>query len=280
MSKIKYNPQKENLSQEPPHDGTVFAIRDSMDAMLSRKYWEPTLKSFNKKLREIMTKRKCTKKDALIVILDYLAEVLEGSEPEVMKIIRKRKKNIKQARVSVAGNNFQALVAHCLMENVLAKNLSPIHIVLKPKRHPMIQKYATIKIGGESQKPDLDILVYQDKPSTPLIVCSCKTSLRERAGQTYKWKLLVDLATADPRHLKEHPECPINKYQIEYQSDRKIYVTMITADLYNEVSQPQQRGMFVFFDKSFVADKGRQKFPAHVQPMSKIISYLNSIYSD
>lgn len=280
MPKTIYKPQEEKLFQEPPYDGAVSAIRDSMEGMLSRKYWEPTLNSFNGQLREIMAKKGLTKKDALIVILDYLAEVLGDSEPEVMKIIKERKKDIKQTRVSVAGNNFQALVAHSLMENVLVKNLPPINVVLKPKKHPIIQKYATIKIGGETQKPDMDILIYQNKPNTPLVVCSCKTSLRERAGQTYKWKLLVDLATADPEHLKEHPECPINKYQIEYQSDRKIYVTMITADLYNEVEQPQQRGMFAFFDKSFVADKGRQKFPAHVQPMSKIIPYLKSIYKN
>lgn len=273
-----YKPLKEKLFQEPPYDGLVSVIRDSMEGMLSRKYWEPTLESFNRRVEKIMVENSTSRKEALIVILDYLAEVLEDSEPEVMKIIKERKKDIKQTRVSVAGNNFQALVAHSLMENVLVKNLPPINIMLKPKKHPIIQKYATIKIGGETQKPDMDILIYQNKPSTPLVVCSCKTSLRERAGQTYKWKLLVDLATADPEHLKEHPECPINKYQIEYQSDRKIYVTMITADLYNEVEQPQQRGMFAFFDKSFVADKGRQKFPAHIQPMSKIIPYLNSIY--
>lgn len=266
------------MFHEPSYNGTVSMIRDSMKSMLSRKYWEPTLGSFNRRVEKIVVENSTSRKDALIVILDYLAEVLEDSEPEVMKIIKERKKDIKQTRVSVAGNNFQALVAHSLMENVLVKNLPSINIVLKPKKHPIVQKYATIRIGGETQKPDMDILIYQNKPNTPLVVCSCKTSLRERAGQTYKWKLLVDLATADPEHLKEHPECPINKYQIEYQSDREIYVTMITADLYNEVEQPQQRGMFAFFDKSFVADKGRQKFPAHVQPMSKIIPYLNSIY--
>jgi len=279
LIKIEYAPQEEKLFHEPDYDHTKLVIRDSMKAMRSQRgYWEPTLSAFNNKLQEIIEKEGVTRKKALTIILDYLAEVLENSEPEVMKIIRARKKDVKQTRVSVAGNNFQALVAHSLMENVLVENLPPIHIVLKPKKHPVVQKYATIKIGNEVQKPDMDILIYQEKPETPLIICSCKTSLRERAGQTYRWKLLVDLATADPNHLKQHPECPINKYNIEYQSDRKIYVTMVTADLYNEIAQPQQRGMFAFFDKTFVADKGRREFPSHVQPMSEIIPYLNSIY--
>lgn len=280
MAKITYKIQKEKLFQEDDYDRSVLFIRDSMSSMLSRKYWKPTLDSFNKKLQEIIKKRKISKKKALIFILDYLAEVLENSEPEVMKIITKEKKDIKQTRVAVAGNNFQALVAHALMENVLMKNLPPLCIALKPKRHPIVTKYATIKIGGEIQKPDMDILIYQEKAGTPLIICSCKTSLRERAGQTYRWKLLVDLATANPKHLKQHPECPINKYRIKYQADRKIYVTMITADLYSEVTQPQQRGMFIFFDKAFVADRGKQRFPSYVQPMNKIIPYLNSIYKN
>ncbi|MBU0708282.1 hypothetical protein KJ596_00855 [Patescibacteria group bacterium] len=276
-----YQPQEEKIFHGVDYSHTELAIRDSMDSMLSQRgYWEPTLNAFNKKLQGIIDKKGVNKKNALVIILDYLAEVLGNSEPEVMKIILARKKDVKQTRVSVAGNNFQALVAHSLMENVLAKNLPPVHIALKPKNHPIVQKYATIKIGNEAQKPDMDILIYQEKPRTPLVICSCKTSLRERAGQTYRWKLLVDLATADPNHLKQHPECPINKYNIEYQSDRKIYMARVTADLYNEIAQPQQRGMFTFFDKAFVTNKSRQELPPNVQPMSKIISYLRSIYEN
>lgn len=278
MKKTTYKPQTERLFQESNYDSIGLVIRDSMNTMLSRGYWKPTLDAFNLKLKKIVKEKKTSKKRALVIILNYLADVLGDSEPEVMKIIKRRKKDIKQTRVSVAGNNFQALVAHSLMENVLVKNLPPINIALKPKNHPVVREYATIKIGGEVQKPDMDVLIYQEKSNTPLVICSCKTSLRERAGQTYRWKLLLDLATANPKHLKKYAECPINKYRIEYQSDRKIYVVMITADLYNEVAQPQQKGMFVFFDKAFVADRGKQKFPSHVQPMSKIIPYLNSIY--
>lgn len=276
MSK-NYPPHQEILFSVPPENSREL-VRDSMNSLLTRRYWKPTLDAFNKKLTEIKKEKNISGKEALVIILDHLAEVLENSEPVVMKIIKHGGKDVKQSRVSVAGNNFQALIAHSLLSNVLVGNLPNLKIVLKPKKHPVVEKYAVIKVAGETQKPDMDIMIYQDKSNTPLVVCSCKTSLRERAGQTYKWKLLVDLATADPKHLKNHPECPINKYQISYQNDRKIYVTMITADFYNEVSQPQQRGMFAFFDKTFVADKGRGQFPTYVQPMSKIIPYLNSIY--
>ena len=41
-----------------------------------------------------------------------------------------------------------------------------------------------------------------------------------------------------------------------------------------------KEGYSFFFDKAFVADKGRNEFPSHVEPMSKIIPYLNSLYQE
>lgn len=246
----------------------------------TRKYFKPTAKSFEAYLKMLQDKFAIGEKEALVQILNHLASVLENSTERVMVMIRKSKKDIKQARVSVAGNNFQALVAYALMRNIIVGNLPPIRVALKKKKHPLIEKYAVIKVGDETQKPDMDVLIYQDRPGTPLVICSCKTSLRERAGQTYKWKLLVDLATADPQHLKSNPECPINKYKIEYHTDRKIYVTLITADLYGETANPQQRGMLAFFDRSFVADRGKKDFYGNIKPMSDIIDYLNNIFRD
>lgn len=278
MAKV-YKLQQEMLIPAPPEDLNE-SVRDAMNSIFSRKYWKPTLQAFNNKLQELMKRGSFSEKKASVVILNYLAEILEDSEPAVMSLIKQSGKDIKQSRLSVAGNNFQALVAHSLLLNVLVGNIPKLEIVLKPKRHPIIEKYGVIKIAGEEQKPDMDVLIYQDKPNTPIIICSCKTSLRERAGQTYRWKLLMDLATTDSKHLKTNPDCPINKYKIEYRTDRKIFVVMVTADLYNEVDKPQQRGMFSFFDKAFVADKGKTSLPLHVEPMSQIISYLNSIYKD
>ena len=55
---------------------------------------------------------------------------------------------------------------------------------------------------------------------------------------------------------------------------------MITADFYNEIQQPQQRGIFGFFDKSFVARNKQQNLPQNVEPLSKIIDYINSVYKN
>ncbi|MFH1671677.1 MAG: BsaWI family type II restriction enzyme [Candidatus Portnoybacteria bacterium] len=267
-----YKIQKEQLSLEPKHQSAIRDIR-------KRTYWDPTQAIFEKKLDYIISTKKIRQKDALVIILDYLTEILLESKNDVFKMIKLRGKDIQQASKSAAGNNYQALVAYTLNRNIEAGNLpKDIVIALKPRKHPLVEEYTSIKVGEEIQKPDIDVLIYQEKPKTPLIVCSCKTSLRERAGQTYKWKLLLDLATADPKHLKENPECPINKYKIEYKNERKIYVAMIIADLYNEISQPQQRGMFAFFDLAYVTDFKKKNVLKSVKPLSKIIQELNKIY--
>ncbi|MFH1713492.1 MAG: BsaWI family type II restriction enzyme [Candidatus Jacksonbacteria bacterium] len=249
-------------------------IKKAKDSLKTRHYWEPTRKQFYKKLKEIEKKHKISRQKALIIILDYLDEVLKASENAVMRVARKTGKDLKQVRVSVAGNNYQALVAFALMENVLASNLSRLHIIVKPKQHPIIKEYGIIKIGGETQKPDMDILIYSDKPKSPLVICSCKTSLRERAGQTYRWKLLLDLATANPQHLKKYPDCPINRLNIQYKKDREVFVIMVTADFYDETNQPQQMGMFKFFDGVFVSKQTKTR----IKKLSEIIEWLNKLY--
>lgn len=44
------------------------------------------------------------------------------------------------------------------------------------------------------------------------MILSIKTSLRERAGQTYKWKLLMEIATTE-NPIKE-------KYNISYDVEK------------------------------------------------------------
>ena len=75
-------------------------------------------------------------------------------------------------------------------------------------KKPFFKDIATIHISGQTQKPDIDIIVFQRLADNQIGRClflSLKTSLRERAGQTYKWKLLLEIATTDnPIKTKYH----------------------------------------------------------------------------
>ena len=122
-------------------------------------------------------------------------------------------------------------------------------------------------MGSETQKPDVDIVIFTQKSNGLIdksIILSLKTSLRERAGQTYKWKLLLEIATSD-NPIKE-------KYEISYQTQQIPYICFATVNFYNEIDNPQHRGMFKFFDEVFIAKPIERDF---IKPLSKLIDFVN-----
>ena len=113
----------------------------------------------------------------------------------------------------------------------------------------------------------MDILFYSIAPKSRKIdncaIVSLKTSLRERAGQTYKWKLLLEIATTK-NSIKD-------KYQIRFDAKKMPLVCFATINFYDEINQPQHRGMFQFFDASFIGKQVKSEF---VKPLSYIIDFL------
>jgi len=213
-----------------------------------------------------------------IEALNYLTEIMKSATPKVENIIQTRIadgiiSDAAQTRKTIAGNGFQALVAYHLIKLQEEGKITPrLVITLKPKRHPLIEKYAAIKVGNDTQKPDIDLLVYHHKnpDKYPVLIYSIKTSLRERAGQTYRWKLLMDIATSrDCESIK-------NKYNLKYESAGKFMVGFITTNFYEEIMNPQQQGMLRFFDFVYITKVGNWEEP--VRNFSNIINDLNSIY--
>lgn len=186
-----------------------------------------------------------TKKIGEIKALNYLTEIMQKATSKVEKLIQTRIRdkiisNADQARKTIAGNGFQGLVAYSLIKlqekNLLNPNLA---ITLKPKKHPLIEKYATIKAGDDVQKPDIDLLIYHyQKPEKyPVIIYSIKTSLRERAGQTYRWKLLMDIVSSnDCKIIKEKYSLTykaIDNFKVGFRTD----VPSALAQKHNKISK-------------------------------------------
>ena len=258
------------------------ANEELIERLNDRIYWKPTLNVFKRRLEKIKTERQISEKRALIVVLDHLKKIMYDSSKGVGRVINERFKRGEirdkgQVSVAVAGNNFQALIAYVLARNILVGNLPPLVVTLKPKKDPTLEKYATINVGGEIQKPDVDIMIHSLDEEMPIIVISCKTSLRERAGQTYKWKLLIDFATTECRYVEESEECPIHKYELEYDKKRRVLVGFITADFYNEINSPQQQGMLKFFDFCYVANT-EEITSKYVRRLSEIVGDLRRVF--
>jgi hypothetical protein len=120
----------------------------------------------------------------------------------------------------------------------------------------------------------MDIVIYsKDGNSCPskYILLSLKTSLRERAAQTYKWKLLMEVALYSPE-LR-------NKYDISCNSQIIPIICFATTNFYNEINNPQQRGMLKFFDTAFIAKDLGLQVESFIYPLSNLIPFVIEQFS-
>lgn len=199
-------------------------------------------------------------------------DVMLESENEVRRILENRKekkeiKDISQAMKSVAGNAFSNCIIYLFLKNKIEGYIQPyIYITSKKSRIKGFENIATINVGEETQKPDADIVIYTKNNNTidKCIILSLKTSLRERAGQTYKWKLLMEIATTD-NPIKD-------KYNISYNVSEIPIICFATVNFYNEINNPQHKGMFKFFDMAFIAKEINVNF---ISPLSNLIDFAN-----
>jgi len=201
---------------------------------------------------------------------NYLHQTIRDAQNDVMKIIKKRKrdgiiKDVSQASKIVVGSIFSNCIEYLFLrakENGKVKE--NVFATSKIKR---FKEYVSIIVDGETQKPDMDLVFYtlnEDENPENMMIISLKTSLRERAGQTYKWKLLLEIATS---------KNPIkDKYNIIYPLDKTPLVCFATVNFYDEINNPQHRGMFKFFDKSFIGKPIEADF---IDNLSTLIDYVN-----
>ena len=198
------------------------------------------------------------KKQAEKKIFSHLHDVMRETQEIVENKIQERIASgeihdADQARKSVAGNIFQQLLAYLLAANVINGNISH-HVIVTMSVKNIIESYAQISVNGDIMKPDSDVVVYcEEKENSPVINLSCKTSCRERAGQTYKWKLLCDLASCNCEHKEGNQNCPITRYNLEYLPTKRIITSFATVDFYDELTNPQISAMFNFFDHAYIA---------------------------
>jgi type II restriction enzyme len=201
----------------------------------------------------------------------YLHQTIRSAENEVIKIIKERKKqglikDVSQASKSVVGNIFSCCIEYLFLRaKMVGEVRKDVFVTSKVSR---FKNLVSIIVDGESQKPDMDLVFYTlDKNNNPrnIMIISLKTSLRERAGQTYKWKLLLEIATT---------ENPIkDKYNIVYPLGKTPLVCFATVNFYDEINNPQHRGMFKFFDKSFIGKPTNANF---IDSLSTLIDYVNN----
>ena len=213
------------------------------------------------------------KNNAYLAVFDEIFSILNEAKSYVDEYLQDRKikgeiKDEKQALKSIAGNSFSSTLVYIFLKNKELGNIrEDIFITSQLSKIPSFKEVSVINVDGETQKPDCDLVIYslnEDETLKKCMILSLKTSLRERAGQTYKWKLLMEIATSD-NPIKE-------KYNIDYNPEKMPLVGFATVNFYNEINNPQHRGMFKFFDKSFIAKNVDADFIARMSTLPKYIN--------
>ncbi|AFY74142.1 hypothetical protein Syn7502_02127 [Synechococcus sp. PCC 7502] len=211
-----------------------------------------------------------------VEVLNHLNEILRDAQADVEELLDERIatgeiKDKSQARKSIVGNAFSNVIIYIFIQNKLVGNLAEgIYITAKKSTIPSFERISTINVGEETQKPDMDLIIYSLKENADLdkcIILSLKTSLRERAGQTYKWKLLMEIAMSD---------CEVrDKYDISYNPPTIPLICFVTVNFYDEINNPQHRGMFKFFDRAFIGKPIDSESTNFISPLSNLIDFAN-----
>jgi type II restriction enzyme len=244
--------------------------KNTIKSILNNAYMEKTIALIEDYFLNIKDKGE---KKYLTGAFDEIYEILNQAKPfvDIYLAERKKKGEIKdesQALKSIAGNSFSQAIIYIFLRNKECGNIrSDIFITSRKSSVPLFDEISTIMVDGETQKPDCDLVIYsltQDNAIKKCMILSLKTSLRERAGQTYKWKLLMEIATSK-NAIKD-------KFNISYQSNIIPIVGFATVNFYNEINNPQQRGIFKFFDQSFIAKHVNANFISRLSTLPKYVN--------
>ena len=63
-----------------------------------------------------------------------------------------------------------------------------------------------------------------------------------------------------------------DKYNISYCAEEMPLICFATVNFYDEINNPQHKGMFKFFDKTFIAKEINSNF---ISRLSNLIDYVN-----
>ncbi|MDR1147824.1 MAG: BsaWI family type II restriction enzyme [Spirochaetaceae bacterium] len=243
----------------------------TLDNIMNTPYMQKAIELIEKFIRECGYEAKIANKK----VFDEIFRILNEAKISVDAYLSKRKahneiEDEKQALKSIAGNSFSQSILYIFLKNKIIGNIHPdIFITSKKSKVPSFDEISIINVDGETQKPDCDLVIYSldsKKSLKKCMIISLKTSLRERAGQTYKWKLLMEIAMSN-NPLKE-------KYNISYNPKEMPLVCFATVNFYNEINNPQHRGMFKFFDQSFIAKNIDADF---ISRMSSLPDFANEV---
>jgi type II restriction enzyme len=162
-----------------------------LDGVINTPYMQKNVELIERFVRGYESDRRLAYKE----VFDEIFYILNEAKSSVDVYLAERKahneiRDEKQALKSIAGNSFSQAVLYIFIKNKEVGNIRPdIFITSKKSKVPSFNEISIINVDGETQKPDCDLVIYslnEEKSLKKCMILSLKTSLRERAGQTYR----------------------------------------------------------------------------------------------
>jgi type II restriction enzyme len=241
----------------------------TLDKLISIPYMSRTIVL----IEDYVSKHGKDRKKAYLSVFDEIFRILNKSKNQIDKYLKERKakgeiKDEGQALRSITESSFPQAILYIFLKNKEIGNIrEDIFISSKPALVPSLKDVLVIHIGNEIQKPNCNLVIYslnKDKTLNHCMILSLKTSSRERAEQTYKWKLLLEIANSE-NDVKD-------KYKIKYNFEKMPLVAFAAVNFFDEINKPQIRGILKFFNRSFIASPIDTDF---IFRMSTLPNYVN-----
>ncbi|MCS3613389.1 BsaWI family type II restriction enzyme [Salinibacter ruber] len=198
--------------------------------------------------------------------LESVRDIVESCESEVVNVARSNGKNVSQVKRKVAGDYFQAIVFRAIVDKATDSGFRALlnreSLQSIPGLSDAIPDYQGIEL-----KPDLDIVLYRPDADDPIYIFSCKTSFRERLGQTGMWKLFYEVA----RHSCSDPECPSHRLSLSGDISRTFKTGFITIDWYGEV---ESDNIAKVLDLGYTSSADSVDRSNNIYPLAEIKSHI------
>jgi type II restriction enzyme len=209
------------------------------------------------------------------MVFDHLDEILRDVKDDLDEILNIRLasgkiSDKKQAIRSISGNLFANTIIYVFIQNKLVGNISEDIFINNKSVAPDFEELFTISIGEQLEKLNINLVIYSRKENSESNKCIALFPLQSDGNQfkkAYKWKLLMEIAMSD---------CAVrDKYAISYAPSTVPLVCFITLNFYNEINNPQHRGMFKFFDRAFIGKPIDPQATNFISPLSSLIEFVN-----
>lgn len=135
-------------------------------------YMKPALNRINEFIKEQNNPIEAWK-----TVLDEIYHILQSAKDEVESILQHRKsegkiRDIKQSMKSIAGHSFSNVIVYIFLQNKIVGNIkSEVFITSRKSQVKKFDDIATIRVGGETQKPDTDLIIFTQKANGDVHEC-------------------------------------------------------------------------------------------------------------